>query len=108
MTNWSSRPLAAALVLLLSAFAFASGCAGDKAGGIELLNASYDPTRELYEEVNGAFAAAWKKKSGATVVIKQSHGGSGKQARSVMDGLEADVVTLGLAYDVDAIQKVGL
>src|SRR6185436_12828706 len=68
----------------------------------------YDPTRELYEDVNTAFAAAWKAKTGQTVTIEQSHGGSGKQARAVIDGLEADVVTLALAYDVDAIAKAGL
>ena len=68
-----------------------------------LLNASYDPTRELYKDINAAFAADWKAKTGRDVVINQSHGGSGKQARSVIDGLEADVVTLGLAYDIDEI-----
>jgi sulfate transport system substrate-binding protein len=72
-----------------------------------LLNVSYDPTRELYQEFNQAFARHWKKKTGETVAIRQSHGGSGKQARSVIDGLEADVVTLALAYDIDAIQKAG-
>ena len=76
---------------------------------ITLLNASYDPTRELYQEINTAFAAQWKKTNGDTVIVKQSHGGSGKQARSVIDGLEADVVTLALAYDIDAISaKAGL
>jgi sulfate transport system substrate-binding protein len=69
----------------------------------ELLNVSYDPTRELYQDINSAFAKVWKAKTGDDVVIKQSHGGSGKQARAVIDGLEADVVTLGLAYDIDAI-----
>ena len=68
-----------------------------------LLNVSYDPTRELYQDFNKAFAAHWKAKTGETVTIKASHGGSGKQARSVIDGLEADVVTLALAYDIDAI-----
>jgi len=72
---------------------------------ITLLNASYDPTRELYQEYNDAFAKYWKTKTGDTVVINQSHGGSGKQARSVIDGLEADVVTLALAYDVDALAE---
>jgi len=72
----------------------------------DLLNVSYDPTRELYQDVNGAFAKARKAK-GAEVTIRQSHGGSGKQARSVIDGLEADVVTLALAYDIDAIQQHG-
>ena len=70
-----------------------------------MLNVSYDPTRELYQEVNAAFAADWKAKTGQEVTIQQSHGGSGKQARSVIDGLEADVVTLALAYDIDAIAR---
>jgi sulfate/thiosulfate transport system substrate-binding protein len=73
-----------------------------------LLNVSYDPTRELYQDFNSAFAKHWKKKGGQDVTLKQSHGGSGKQARSVVDGLEADVVTLALAYDVDAIAEKGL
>lgn len=72
-----------------------------------LLNVSYDPTRELYQDVNAAFAKRWKEKTKETVNIKQSHGGSGKQARSVIDGLEADVVTLALAYDIDAISEKG-
>src|SRR5512133_699038 len=75
---------------------------------VKLLNVSYDPTRELYEDVNGAFARQWKARAGDDVTVKQSHGGSGKQARSVIDGLEGDVVTLALAYDVDAIAKAGL
>jgi len=70
---------------------------------VALLNVSYDPTRELYVEFNKAFAAHWKKKTGDDVTVKQSHGGSGKQARSVIDGLDADVVTLALAYDVDEL-----
>lgn len=70
---------------------------------ISLLNVSYDPTRELYEEYNKAFSAYWEKKTGDKVSIKQSHGGSGKQARSVIDGLQADVATLALAADIDAI-----
>jgi ABC-type sulfate transport system substrate-binding protein len=69
----------------------------------ELLNVSYDPTRELYEEFNAAFAKYWKDKTGDTVRVSQSHGGSGSQARAVIDGLGADVVTLALAYDVDAL-----
>ena len=74
-----------------------------------LLNVSYDPTRELYQDVNAAFAKQWKAKTGEDVKINQSHGGSGKQARSVIDGLEADVVTLALAYDIDVIaEKAGL
>ena len=74
---------------------------------IQLLNASYDPTRELYLEVNAAFAKQWQSKTGDSVKIEQSHGGSGKQARSVIDGLPADVVTLALAYDIDVIAERG-
>lgn len=74
---------------------------------IELLNVSYDPTRELYEEFNQSFAEYWEKETGLKVKINQSHGGSGKQSRSVIDGLEADVVTLALAYDIDAIAEAG-
>jgi sulfate/thiosulfate-binding protein len=70
-----------------------------------LLNVSYDPTRELYEDFNGAFVKYWKAKTGQTLTIQQSNGGSGKQARAVIDGLQADVVTLALAYDIDAISK---
>jgi len=73
-----------------------------------LLNVSYDPTRELYAAVNAAFIKQWQAKTGKTLQIRQSHGGSGSQARAVTDGLEADVVTLALAYDVDAVQKAGL
>ena len=79
--------------------------AGTARAQVKLLNVSYDPTRELYQDVNKAFAAQWKQKTGQTVDISQSHGGSGKQARSVIDGLEADVVTLALAYDIDAIAQ---
>jgi sulfate/thiosulfate-binding protein len=79
------------------------GATGVAAAQIKLLNASYDPTRELYQEVNRAFGAKWKQETGQSIEISQSHGGSGKQARSVIDGLEADVVTLALAYDIDAI-----
>jgi len=76
-----------------------------RGGQIELLNASYDPTRELYQDFNPAFAKFWKEKTGDTVVIKQSHGGSGKQARAVIDGMQADVVTLALAYDIDVLAE---
>jgi sulfate transport system substrate-binding protein len=72
---------------------------------VTLLNVSYDPTRELYQEFNAAFAKHWQAKTGDKVVVKQSHGGSGKQARAVIDGLEADVVTLALAYDIDEIAE---
>lgn len=75
------------------------------AGNTRLLNVSYDPTRELYRQINDAFAKQWKAKTGQDVTINQSHGGSGAQARSVIDGLDADVVTLALAYDIDAIAQ---
>ena len=86
----------------LSAFALLQTA---QAADITLLNVSYDPTRELYQDVNTAFAKEWKGKTGDNVKIKQSHGGSGKQARAVIDGLEADVVTLALAYDIDALAE---
>ena len=86
----------------LSAFAILQTA---QAADITLLNVSYDPTRELYQDVNTAFAKEWKGKTGDNVKIKQSHGGSGKQARAVLDGLEADVVTLALAYDIDALAE---
>lgn len=95
--------LAGILILLLSA------CADDSASGNgavrELLNVSYDPTRELYQEFNPAFAEYWRTTTGEQVTITQSHGGSGSQARAVIDGLDADVVTLALAYDIDAIAE---
>ena len=78
------------------------------AADITLLNVSYDPTRELYVDINKAFAAKYKAETGKSVEIKQSHGGSGRQARSVIDGLAADVVTLALAYDIDEIAERGL
>ncbi len=81
--------------------------AGALAKDIQLLNVSYDPTRELYEAYNKAFSAHWKQQTGDNVVIRQSHGGSGKQATSVINGIEADVVTLALAWDVDAIAQRG-
>jgi sulfate transport system substrate-binding protein len=79
-----------------------------QAANVSLLNVSYDPTRELYADFNKAFAAAYKKETGDTVTVRQSHGGSGSQARAVIDGLQADVVTLALAYDIDAIAARGL
>ncbi len=93
-------------IFLLAALALAAG-ASASAKSIELLNVSYDPTRELYQDYNAAFARYWKTKTGDDVVIKLSHGGSGKQARAVIDGLQADVVTLALAGDVDALAKIG-
>src|SRR5215510_10402692 len=77
------------------------------ADAVTLLNVSYDPTRELYQDINTLFAKWWKEKKGQDVVINQSHGGSGKQARSVLDGLDADVVTLALAGDVDTLAEKG-
>ncbi|MFZ4858094.1 MAG: sulfate ABC transporter substrate-binding protein [Desulfuromonadaceae bacterium] len=91
---------ALALVLSLSTAVLAAD--------VTLLNVSYDPTRELYTDFNKSFATYWKGKTGDNVTIKQSHGGAGKQARAVIDGLEADVVTLALAYDIDAIAEKGL
>jgi sulfate transport system substrate-binding protein len=87
---------------------FALALAGTALAQTPILNASYDPTRELYVAVNAAFAKYWKAKSGRDVTFRQSHGGSGSQARAVIDGLEADVVTLALAYDIDAIAQGGL
>ncbi len=88
------------------AIALATGI-GTAHADVTLLNASYDPTRELYQDFNSSFAKYWKAKSGESVRIKQSHGGSGKQARSVLDGLNADVVTLALAYDIDVLSEKG-
>ena len=101
------------LLLALAVTGLLASVAARRARGappapVTLLNVSYDPTRELYQEVNAAFAQEWKARTGQEVTIRQSHGGSGKQARAVIDGLEADVVTLALAYDVDAIEKAGL
>jgi sulfate/thiosulfate transport system substrate-binding protein len=98
----------AALALAAATTAGAAGCDGDSRGSSTLLNVSYDPTRELYADVNTAFIAHWKQKTGQTLTIEQSHGGSGKQARAVIDGNDADVVTLALAYDIDQIAKNGL
>jgi sulfate transport system substrate-binding protein len=91
------------VLFVLAVLAGAASVAG--ARELSLLNVSYDPTRELYEDVNKQFAAEWQKKTGDKLAIRQSHGGSGKQARSVIDGLQADVVTLGLAGDIDAIAE---
>jgi sulfate transport system substrate-binding protein len=92
---------------LLLAGALVTPALGQAPKPVTLLNVSYDPTRELYEDFNHKFAAYWKGKTGQDVTIRQSHGGSGKQARSVIDGLEADVVTLALAYDIDQIADKG-
>src|SRR6187399_2010433 len=95
------------ILLLLAALAAAFAAPAAAQNKITLLNVSYDPTRELYQDINGAFAKAWQAKTGQAVTINQSHGGSGKQARAVIEGLQADVVTLALAYDVDALNKNG-
>lgn len=100
-------------LLRLAAFSLASAVAVTKAPAVQaqqavsLLNVSYDPTRELYQDINKVFAAQWQARTGQTVSIRQSHGGSGRQARSVIDGLDADVVTLALAYDIDEIADKG-
>jgi sulfate/thiosulfate-binding protein len=94
--------------LIQSALLLGVAAQGVHAADISLLNVSYDPTRELYQDVNASFAKQWKAKTGDNVTIKQSHGGSGKQARTVIDGLDADVVTLGLAYDIDEVAEHGL
>jgi sulfate/thiosulfate-binding protein len=98
------KSIALAALVLGAAFPFAKL---DAPKPVTLLNVSYDPTRELYEDFNKQFAAYWKEKAGQDVKVRQSHGGSGKQARSVIDGLEADVVTLALAYDIDQIAEKG-
>jgi len=103
--NW----LPLLLALSLAGCSKSGGDAAVSAEGstVTLLNVSYDPTRELYEDFNAAFAKHWQAKSGKKVTVKQSHGGSGKQARAVIDGLEADVITLALAYDVDMLHDKG-
>ncbi len=101
--------LATTALLLSTTLVAALGIAlPAQAAEVSLLNVSYDPTRELYQDINKAFAAQWKAKSGDELKLKQSHGGSGKQARAVIDGLAADVVTLALAYDIDEIAQRGL
>src|ERR1041384_7191756 len=113
MRRWSPALLALAAMACspdsgAAGSAERNGKAAKETKEVSLLNVSYDPTRELYTAINAAFAARWQAKTGQQVTIEQSHGGSGKQARAVIDGLEADVVTLGLAYDIDAIAKAGL
>jgi sulfate/thiosulfate transport system substrate-binding protein len=95
------------LWITLSANLLAASAVWTAGKEITLLNASYDPTREFYQDFNKAFARHWQEKTGDTVTVRQSHGGSGKQARAVIDGLQADVVTLALAYDVDALCEKG-
>src|SRR6478752_7016453 len=104
--NWLPR-VARGLGLAIAFATVLFGSSLASAAEITLLNASYDPTRELYIDYNAAFAKYWKAKTGQDVKINQSHGGSGKQARAVIDGLQADVVTLGLAADVDALVTRG-
>jgi sulfate transport system substrate-binding protein len=96
------------LGLLLAGSALPLGAGPARAQSLQLLNVSYDPTREFYRAYNALFAERWKAQSGQTIRVNTSHGGSGRQARSVIDGLPADVVTLALAYDVDAIAERGL
>lgn len=102
--NFSSAAAAALIAALVAPVAVPLAA---RAADVSLLNVSYDPTRELYQQFNKAFAAQYKAETGKIVEIKASHGGSGKQARSVIDGLQADVVTLALAYDIDAIADRG-
>jgi sulfate/thiosulfate-binding protein len=99
------RPYTSALLMIVLALGMAGFASGQKT--VKLLNVSYDPTRELYQSFNAAFSKYWKAKTGVEVAISQSHGGSGKQARTVIDGLQADVVTLALAYDIDAMSEKG-
>lgn len=107
------RTIFSRAAIILSSVAFLAACGGEEAAtgeakskdSIEILNVSYDPTRELYQEFNEKFANYWQQAKGQSVTINQSHGGSGSQARSVIDGLDADVVTLALAYDIDAIAE---
>jgi sulfate transport system substrate-binding protein len=103
----SRKPFLGVLTVLLVSLVIAASPAAP-ASAQELLNVSYDPTRELYQEFNAAFAKQYRAKTGRAVTIEQSHGGAAKQARAVIDGLEADVLTLALAYDIDAVAEAGL
>lgn len=106
--QWSSRAALACVAAVLCACGSSDDAKTTSDDGrVMLLNVSYDPTRELYRDVNAAFAKEWQAKTGQVVEIRQSHAGSGSQARSVIDGLQADVVTLALAYDIDSIQSKG-
>ena len=109
------RKIFSSALVILTSLSLLTACGNEAESGsaangdsIELLNVSYDPTRELYQEFNEQFSNYWEQEKGQEVVIKQSHGGSGSQARSVIDGLDADVVTLALAYDVDAVAEYDL
>src|SRR5271154_6822971 len=104
MTRTSTLWLMAALAIIAGAAPLSSALAQTT---VTILNVSYDPTRELYDDYNAVFAKYWKAKTGQSVTVQQSNGGSGKQARAVIDGLQADVVTLALAYDIDAISSQG-
>ena len=110
VSNRTRRTFSTLALAALTALAGVSSLvpAVAQAKDVTLLNVSYDPTRELYQQYNEAFSKYWKTKTGDNVTVKASHGGSGKQARSVIDGLEGDVVTLALAYDIDAIAEKGL
>ncbi|WP_421847417.1 sulfate ABC transporter substrate-binding protein [Novosphingobium sp.] len=112
MTTRDTSPANRRRVVLAGALGLGlllAGCSGggSKSGAVELTNVSYDPTRELYQAINPAFAAYWKQKTGKDVTFRMSHGGSGKQSRAIIDGLDADVATLALAYDIDAISAKG-
>ncbi len=109
MLRWftSTSSIIAFVALILIALIL-NRCALTRSDHLTLLNVSYDPTREFYQDYNALFVKYWQQQTGDRIRIRQSHGGSGKQARSVMDGLEADVVTLALAYDIDALAKRGL
>lgn len=101
------RPLPRLCIRLLAATLVAFAAAAGAGERVTLLNASYDPTREFYDAFNAAFAADWKRRTGDTLVVNQSHGGSGKQARAIIEGLPADVATLALGYDIDALARIG-
>ncbi len=105
MLTFNFEPRMKTILAGMLILAASTSWAADKE--IRLLNVSYDPTREFYQDFNAAFAKYWKGKTGETIIVQQSHGGSGKQARAVLDGLEADVVTLALAYDIDALADKG-
>ena len=103
------KKIIALLLGITTTMGLFTGCGNSKnADGLELLNVSYDPTRELYASYNELFSEYWKNKTGEEITLTQSHGGSGSQARSVIEGNEADVVTLALAHDITAIEEAGL
>jgi sulfate/thiosulfate transport system substrate-binding protein len=106
--RWQKIWLGFSLVLLCAVFGSLSGCGSHETDGLELLNVSYDPTRELWRDLNEKFIPTYEQKTGQKIAIRQSHASSGSQARSVIDGLEADVVTLALWSDTDALRKKGL